>query len=350
MANATLSGSWTGGLDGTYTASYTAIRAGTGLKAVLNLPGWSQGSDSAAYAITAGAPAQATSGVKTDKTSYVAGSDMMVTVTLKDANGNPVTGKASSLTAEAVTVANASLNGIWTDNQDGTYVASYTATKEGTGLKATLGYTGWDGEVYSKKYAIIILQLEIVRVEVNGNSLDLNKSFSGVMFKNASFTITLNENADDFSSSEELTVKKSNEDKKYIVTFVAQPLKDLTITMNKEGYKSASYTLKVSEYPYFLDYYTDQAYAPSAGNEKAADRLCKANGGELPSLATFDAAYKLWGNLSKYGWVYSDAENYRTSETRSDGGTVDFNISNGVHEITTYNAWVLKPLRCVNHN
>ncbi|MBD8165686.1 hypothetical protein, partial [Erwinia persicina] len=91
VANATLSGSWKENGAGIYTAGYTAITAGTGLKAGVKLPGWSKGSDSAAYVITAGAPAQAASGVKTDKTSYAAGGNMTVTVTLKDANGNPVT-------------------------------------------------------------------------------------------------------------------------------------------------------------------------------------------------------------------------------------------------------------------
>ncbi|WP_423244858.1 invasin domain 3-containing protein, partial [Erwinia persicina] len=117
VANASLSGSWKENGAGIYTAGYTAITAGTGLKAGVKLPGWSKGSDSAAYVITAGAPAQAASGVKTDKASYAAGSDMTVTVTLKDANGNPVAGQATSLTAEAVTVANATLSGRWTDNQ-----------------------------------------------------------------------------------------------------------------------------------------------------------------------------------------------------------------------------------------
>ncbi|MBD8165684.1 hypothetical protein IFU24_22910, partial [Erwinia persicina] len=86
--------------------------------------------------------------------SYAAGGNMTVTVTLKDANGNPVAGQAALLTAETVTVANASLSGRWTDNQDGTYAAGYTAITAGTGLKAVLKLPGWSKSSDSAAYAI----------------------------------------------------------------------------------------------------------------------------------------------------------------------------------------------------
>ncbi|RII74030.1 invasin, partial [Serratia odorifera] len=107
-ANAELKGSWAEtGTAGTYSATYTAKTAGTGLKASLKL-----GSTTAAsgtYAITAGTVTTAT--LTADNTTYVAGNPLILTVTLKDAQGNPAPGQAGTLTAETVKAANAELKG-----------------------------------------------------------------------------------------------------------------------------------------------------------------------------------------------------------------------------------------------
>ncbi|EAW9081821.1 TPA: hypothetical protein N2F63_005434, partial [Salmonella enterica] len=62
VPNATLKsgGSWKDNGDGTYTATYTATTAGTGLKATVKLSGWSSAAESGAYAIT---PDQAKSAI-----------------------------------------------------------------------------------------------------------------------------------------------------------------------------------------------------------------------------------------------------------------------------------------------
>ncbi|MCU6162193.1 Ig-like domain-containing protein, partial [Enterobacter bugandensis] len=150
------SGSWMDNGDGTYTGIYTATTAGTGLKAALKLSGWGGTVTSAAYAITAAVPAEANSAIAVDNTTYIAGSDIRVTVTLKDAGNNPVTGAAASLTSGSVTVPNAVLkSGSWTDNNDGTYVATYTANAAGTGLKATLQLSSWASSNVSPQYSIV---------------------------------------------------------------------------------------------------------------------------------------------------------------------------------------------------
>ncbi|MCJ8646234.1 inverse autotransporter beta domain-containing protein, partial [Escherichia coli] len=155
VPNAVQAGSWTDNKDGTYTAAYTAKTAGAGLKATLKLEDWSKAAESAAYAITAGAAAEAQSAIKTNKDAYKAGDSMTVTVTLKDKNGNGVSGQASALTTSTVTVANADpFSGSWTDNKDGTYTAAYTAKIAGTGLKATLKLEGWSKAAESAAYAI----------------------------------------------------------------------------------------------------------------------------------------------------------------------------------------------------
>ncbi|WP_271130467.1 inverse autotransporter beta domain-containing protein, partial [Dryocola boscaweniae] len=113
-------GSWKDNGDGTYNAAYTATVAGTGLKAALKLNGWKGQSESAAYAITSSQPAQETSLITTDNAAYISGGTMQITVMLKDAAGNAVSGAASALTAETVTVANAEQkDGSWKDNGDG---------------------------------------------------------------------------------------------------------------------------------------------------------------------------------------------------------------------------------------
>src|SRR5699024_6254944 len=121
VPNAEPKGAWseTPANSGVYTATYTAQTVGTDLKAKLTLDGWTESSISDAYAITAGVAGQASSSVLVDGSSFVSGSDMTVSVSLLDAQGNPVIGQANSL-KDAVTVPNATLSSAWTDNRDGT--------------------------------------------------------------------------------------------------------------------------------------------------------------------------------------------------------------------------------------
>jgi adhesin/invasin len=149
VAGAVIKGSWTDNQDGNYSAVFTATTAGTGLKATLTLADGEV--TSTAYAITASAPVKANSTLGLDKTGYVAGDDMQVVATLKDAQNNPVvTGQAAVVQTTAV--AGATLKGSWTDNQDGTWGATFTATSAGPGLKATL--TVSDGDVESAPFDI----------------------------------------------------------------------------------------------------------------------------------------------------------------------------------------------------
>ncbi|MFQ3395326.1 invasin domain 3-containing protein [Enterobacter mori] len=154
VQNAKPAGQWTDNGDGTYAATYTALTAGTGLKATLQLEGWSQADESDVYAITAGDAVAEQSAIAVDKPGYAAGEAIQVTVTLKDTGSNAVTGKADALTDSTVKVPNASLSGQWTDNGDGTYSAAYTAQTPGTDLKATLQLEGWSQADESDVYAI----------------------------------------------------------------------------------------------------------------------------------------------------------------------------------------------------
>ncbi|WP_160744897.1 invasin domain 3-containing protein, partial [Serratia symbiotica] len=67
------------------------------------------------------------------------------TVTLKDAQGNPVIGQASALTDDSVQVAHATAKATaWTDAGNGTYTRTYTAQQAGSALKATLKLPDWN--------------------------------------------------------------------------------------------------------------------------------------------------------------------------------------------------------------
>ncbi|ELI8494095.1 inverse autotransporter beta domain-containing protein, partial [Salmonella enterica] len=96
-------------------------------------------------------PDRVNSAIKTDQATYMSGSDMTVTVTLKDMAGNAVTGMATALDTGTVVVANATLKpgSNWQDHNDGSYSAVYTAKTAGTGLKAAATLSGWSGTVES---------------------------------------------------------------------------------------------------------------------------------------------------------------------------------------------------------
>ncbi|TNL01083.1 invasin, partial [Kosakonia cowanii] len=183
---------WKDNGDGTYTAAYRAITAGTELRAAVRLPGWSAAKQSEAYAITATAPDRAKSGIATDSGSYTSGEDMTVTVTLKDARGNAVTGAASSLTTDTVTVQNATLKSgsRWKDNGDGTYTAAYRAITAGTDLKAVVRLSEWSAAAESGAY-IIYGTAALKDISVNGHRFRPDAGFPTTGFKGAEFTLNL---------------------------------------------------------------------------------------------------------------------------------------------------------------
>ncbi|WP_193764426.1 invasin domain 3-containing protein, partial [Hafnia alvei] len=74
--------------------------------------------------------------------------EMTVTVTLKDGQGNGATGQTAQLTSTTVGVPNATAkaDSVWTDNNDGTYSRTYIANTVGSNLKATVKLSGWTAE------------------------------------------------------------------------------------------------------------------------------------------------------------------------------------------------------------
>ncbi|MCV5663756.1 hypothetical protein OFN50_32545, partial [Escherichia coli] len=65
--------------------------------ATLTLPEWGGSKQSESYSIHSGAPVQANSAIRTDKSAYIAGEPLTVTVTLRDEFGNPALGLTSEV-------------------------------------------------------------------------------------------------------------------------------------------------------------------------------------------------------------------------------------------------------------
>jgi hypothetical protein len=150
-ANAT-AGKWAETTLGTYSATYTAKTAGTGLKAHLTL-----GSVTAVtptpYAITGGPAVYDTSRIMVDRGSYASGSNIKVTVVLRDVASNPVVGQERALSF-AVAVGHATLNTAWREEGNGVYAAIYTATSVGEGLVASVKLSDWRTDKSSSTYII----------------------------------------------------------------------------------------------------------------------------------------------------------------------------------------------------
>lgn len=151
---------------------------------------------SAVVTISSVTPDGTRSAISTDATTYVSGSDMAVTVTLKDGQDNAVTGAAASLTADTVTVPNAILKAgsRWRDNGNGTYTAAYTATTAGTDLRATVRLSGWATTAQSDKYAIILGYEAPASINTQVNAYTFTQTseegtFPTTGFTGATFTI-----------------------------------------------------------------------------------------------------------------------------------------------------------------
>ncbi|WP_336241837.1 invasin domain 3-containing protein, partial [Citrobacter freundii] len=279
VPNATINGSWTDNSNGTYSATYVAGLAGTGLTATVKLAGWTNPKDAAAtYDITASTtPAQSTSTIAVDQSAYTAGADMKVTVTLKDSGGNAVTGASSSLTADAVEVPNATLKSdSWTDGGDGTYTATWTATTAGTSLKAKVTLEGWSKAAESQAYAIA----EISGISVNGHTFKGREepAFPTTAFTGAFFNIEVT-GADVSklkwtSSDDNVQVDEGK------VIFIGRPVRSsVSIEATLDGYRVVNYEFNIKRW--FITPLSKQIELWPVAEDK-----CNKQGGILPALSS----------------------------------------------------------------
>ncbi|EFG2312255.1 inverse autotransporter adhesin IatC [Escherichia coli] len=147
---------WVEQNNGEYTIVWTAWVAEENLVASLKLKTWATEIKSSLYGIQPGAAAQTQSTIVTDKTKYIAGDSITVTVVLKDAQGNFITDGVAQLNEENVQVRNAdSIQGNnWVYNGDGKYQRQYMAHFAEANLNAQLKMAGWSDANYSKNYTI----------------------------------------------------------------------------------------------------------------------------------------------------------------------------------------------------
>ncbi|MFP2429090.1 hypothetical protein ACLEVL_24795, partial [Enterobacter ludwigii] len=187
--------SWaeTGPGSGEYTATYTAAQSGEGYTATLKLSGWS-GKASDKYNITAGEASESKSGITRDQATYTAGDAVKVTVTLKDAHDNPVSGQAAVLGDTTVTVRGTSntpdVSWAETGPGSGEYTATYTAAQSGEGYTATLKLSGWSGPKQSGTYDIVA-DNKITGLIADGHEFGPDEGFPTTGFSGATFTIKL---------------------------------------------------------------------------------------------------------------------------------------------------------------
>ncbi|MCF3281483.1 Ig-like domain-containing protein, partial [Escherichia coli] len=82
VEGAVRSGEWSE-TAGVYTATWSAQMAGDSHHATLTLPEWGSSKQSESYSIHSGAPVQANSAIRTDKSAYIGGEPLTVTITLR---------------------------------------------------------------------------------------------------------------------------------------------------------------------------------------------------------------------------------------------------------------------------
>ena len=157
VEGAVRSGGWSE-TAGVYTATWSAQMAGDSHHATLKLSEWGSNKQSESYSIHSGAPVQANSAIRTDKSAYIAGEPLTVTVTLRDEFGNPALG----LTSEVIEsyIDNFAVGGAtpdsqqWVEQNNGEYTIVWTAWVAEENLVASLKLKTWAAEIKSSLYGI----------------------------------------------------------------------------------------------------------------------------------------------------------------------------------------------------
>jgi adhesin/invasin len=179
--------------SGKYEVTVTAGRDNESVTISPEISGMKLPSATVLISSSASLPAQANSKISTDNTTYTSGSDMTLTVTLKDFLGNAVPEATNLLTSKTVTVPNAELKTgtRWIYDGEGAYTATYVTKSAGTSLKATLKLSDWSRSVESTEYEITT-PAHVQGLSVNGYTYSNDAGFPATGFKGAKFTLELN--------------------------------------------------------------------------------------------------------------------------------------------------------------
>ena len=157
VEGAVRSGGWSE-TAGVYTATWSAQMAGDSHHATLKLSEWGSSKQSESYSIHSGAPVQANSAIRTDKSAYIAGEPLTVTITLRDEFGNPALGLTSEVIEsyiDSFAVGGATPDSIrWVEQNNGEYTIVWTAWVAEENLVASLKLKTWATEIKSSLYGI----------------------------------------------------------------------------------------------------------------------------------------------------------------------------------------------------
>ncbi|MHA4833001.1 inverse autotransporter adhesin IatC [Escherichia coli] len=157
VEGAVRSGGWSE-TAGVYTATWSAQMAGDSHHATLKLSEWGSSKQSESYSIHSGAPVQANSAIRTDKSAYIAGEPLTVTVTLRDEFGNPAFGLTSEVIESYIdnfAVGGATPDSMqWVEQNNGEYTIVWTAWVAEENLVASLKLKTWAAEIKSSLYGI----------------------------------------------------------------------------------------------------------------------------------------------------------------------------------------------------
>lgn len=199
---------WVDNGDGSYTSQYTTNSAGSGLTATLHLVGWSDTVSSNVYAIKPIPPAMSVSSINVDKSAYARNEDIVVTVTLRSAANVPLPGNADLLDSAVHAPSSVKKSGSgWSDNNNGTYTATYIAVRPtlATNQQFSLD-VDWGSSLYSNVFKINA-DPSIARLSVPGEyHPTINDGFPTTAFKGATFTLELQDgNVTDYDWSSNVT-------------------------------------------------------------------------------------------------------------------------------------------------
>ncbi|OKT62559.1 inverse autotransporter adhesin IatC [Escherichia coli] len=157
VEGAVRSGGWSENA-GVYTATWSAQMAGDSHHATLKLSEWGGSKQSESYSIHSGAPVQANSAIRTDKSAYIAGEPLTVTITLRDEFGNPALGLTSEVIEsyiDSFAVGGATPDSMrWVEQNNGEYTIVWTAWVADENLVASLKLKTWATEIKSSLYGI----------------------------------------------------------------------------------------------------------------------------------------------------------------------------------------------------
>lgn len=133
----------TDNLNGTYSATFTSTTSGSATSITATIGGSSVTSAAPTVTVTPGAISYSQSLVSVSSAAILSGQTSTITLTVKDANGNTMSGGGLSVFfAKSGGGSNGTFGSV-TDNSNGTYTATFTGTLSGsaTSIVATIGGT-----------------------------------------------------------------------------------------------------------------------------------------------------------------------------------------------------------------